>query len=159
MRRLAKGILNHVLPEDPGVTLTSSPEIVVTKGRKKTDSTKRDKSQEDMFLVLTLDLGRCTVRVLGRDPLGEGDCHELLGKGAEGAAVAEVILIGQLGSTTVLPLYSYSDRPEGTLVIGLLTERRHFIQLQLNDMCPIPPLHIHSSSFRMGQQLGRFVSA
>ncbi|KAI5682913.1 hypothetical protein M9H77_04141 [Catharanthus roseus] len=39
-----------------------------------------------------------------------------------------VILIAQLGSTTVLPLYSYSDCPEGTLVIGLLTEERHFIQ-------------------------------
>ncbi|KAI5658697.1 hypothetical protein M9H77_27490 [Catharanthus roseus] len=53
-----------------------------------------------------------------------------------------VILIAQLGSTTMLPLYSYSDRPEDTLVIGLLTEQQHFIQLQLNDMCPIPPLHI-----------------
>ncbi|KAI5681573.1 hypothetical protein M9H77_02801 [Catharanthus roseus] len=39
-----------------------------------------------------------------------------------------VILIAQLGSTTMLPLYSYSDRPEGTLVIGFLTEERHFIQ-------------------------------
>ncbi|KAI5652855.1 hypothetical protein M9H77_30042 [Catharanthus roseus] len=39
-----------------------------------------------------------------------------------------VILIAQLGSTTVLPLYSYLDRQEGTLVIGLLTEERHFIQ-------------------------------
>ncbi|KAI5648501.1 hypothetical protein M9H77_34506 [Catharanthus roseus] len=48
-----------------------------------------------------------------------------------------VILIAQLGSTTVLPLYSYSDRPKDTLVIGFLTEERHFIQLQLNDMCPI----------------------
>ncbi|KAI5650031.1 hypothetical protein M9H77_36036 [Catharanthus roseus] len=52
-----------------------------------------------------------------------------------------VILIAQLGSTTVLPLYSCSDRSEGTLVIGFLTEERHFIQLQLNDMCLIPPLH------------------
>ncbi|KAI5681920.1 hypothetical protein M9H77_03148 [Catharanthus roseus] len=53
-----------------------------------------------------------------------------------------VILIAQLGSTILLPLYSYSDRPEGTLVIGLLTEERHFIQLQLNDRCSIPPLHV-----------------
>ncbi|KAI5663538.1 hypothetical protein M9H77_22861 [Catharanthus roseus] len=53
-----------------------------------------------------------------------------------------VILIAQLGSMIVLSLYSDSDRPEGTLVIGLLTEERHFIQLQLNDMCPIPPLHV-----------------
>ncbi|KAI5682387.1 hypothetical protein M9H77_03615 [Catharanthus roseus] len=44
MRRLAKGVLNPVSPEDPSVTLTSPPEVAVTKGRKKTDSTKRDKS-------------------------------------------------------------------------------------------------------------------
>ncbi|KAI5674277.1 hypothetical protein M9H77_14641 [Catharanthus roseus] len=206
MRHLAKGVLNPVLLEDPGVTLTSPPEVAVNKGRKKTDSTKRDKSQADLFLVLALDLGRCTVRVLGRDPVREGDRHELLGKGAEGVTVAKnvigdgnygyrvvadfvfgdehqwpelrrrmlyelehstnlylvhrihwpvdgpaqyahwfetldslyiianafnlcVILIAQLSSTTVLPLYSYSDLPEGTL-------------LQLNDMCPIPPLHV-----------------
>ncbi|KAI5677226.1 hypothetical protein M9H77_08176 [Catharanthus roseus] len=204
MRRLANGVLNPVLPEDMGVILTSPPEVAVTKGRKKTDSTKRD-NQADLFLVLALDLGRCPVRVLGQDPVGEGDCHELLGKGAEDATVAEVhrgmfyelehstnlyvnlvgleervnelvhrinwlvdrpalyahwfetpyslyivsnafnlcvILIAQLGSTTVLPLYSYSDRPEGTLVIGFLTEERHFIQLQLNDMSLIPPLHV-----------------
>ncbi|KAI5676588.1 hypothetical protein M9H77_07538 [Catharanthus roseus] len=51
-----------------------------------------------------------------------------------------VILIAQLGSTTVLPLYLYSNHPEGTLLIGFLTEERHFIQL--NDMCPIPHLHV-----------------
>ncbi|KAI5670905.1 hypothetical protein M9H77_11269 [Catharanthus roseus] len=39
-----------------------------------------------------------------------------------------VMLIAQLYSTIVLPLYSYSDRPRGTLVIGLLIEQLHFIQ-------------------------------
>ncbi|KAI5667130.1 hypothetical protein M9H77_16983 [Catharanthus roseus] len=188
MRRLAKGVLNPVLPEDPSVILTSPPEVVVTKGRKKTNSIKRDKSQADLVLVLALDLDRSPVRVLGGDLMGEGDCHELLEKGVEGATMTEilcsvmnvngqrlvdecfmnwsirgirmihwpvdepalyahwfetpdslytianafnlcVILIAQLGSTTVLPLYSYSDHPGDTL-------------LQLNDMCPIPPLHV-----------------
>ncbi|KAI5675584.1 hypothetical protein M9H77_06534 [Catharanthus roseus] len=41
MHRFAKGVLNPVLPEDLGVTLTSPPEVVVTKGRKKTDSNKK----------------------------------------------------------------------------------------------------------------------
>ncbi|KAI5653161.1 hypothetical protein M9H77_30348 [Catharanthus roseus] len=148
---------------------------------------------------MALDLGRCPIQVQGRDPVGEGDRHELFGKGAEDATVAEnvigdgncgyrvvadfvfgdehqwsedklasgwtcayahwfktpdllyivanafnlcVILIAQLSSTTMLPLYSYSDCPKGTLVIGFLTEERHFIQLQLNDMCPIPPLNV-----------------
>ncbi|KAI5658379.1 hypothetical protein M9H77_27172 [Catharanthus roseus] len=44
MHRLAKGVLNPVFPEDPNVILTSPPEITVTKGRKKTNSTKRNKS-------------------------------------------------------------------------------------------------------------------
>ncbi|KAI5668620.1 hypothetical protein M9H77_18473 [Catharanthus roseus] len=34
-----------------------------------------------------------------------------------------VILIARLGSITVLPLYSYSNRPRGTFVIGLMTEQ------------------------------------
>ncbi|KAI5654530.1 hypothetical protein M9H77_31717 [Catharanthus roseus] len=53
-----------------------------------------------------------------------------------------VVLISQLGSTTVLPLYSYSNRPGGSLVIGLLTKQQHFIQLQMHDECLIPPLHV-----------------
>ncbi|KAI5663468.1 hypothetical protein M9H77_22791 [Catharanthus roseus] len=51
-------------------------------------------------------------------------------------------IIANLGSTTVLPLYLYSDRPGGTLVIDHLTEQQYFIQLQLNDGCLIPPLHV-----------------
>ncbi|KAI5661847.1 hypothetical protein M9H77_21170 [Catharanthus roseus] len=53
MRRLEKEVLSLVLPEDPGVTLTSPPEVAVTKGRKKTDSTKRDKPHwEHVFRVV-----------------------------------------------------------------------------------------------------------
>ncbi|KAI5654635.1 hypothetical protein M9H77_31822 [Catharanthus roseus] len=44
MHRLAKGVLSPVLPEDPGVTLTSPLEVAFTRGRKKTNSTKREKS-------------------------------------------------------------------------------------------------------------------
>ncbi|KAI5649440.1 hypothetical protein M9H77_35445 [Catharanthus roseus] len=46
-----------------------------------------------------------------------------------------VILIAQLGFMIVLPLYSYSNRPEGTLVIGLMTEQRHFIQSSCLNEC------------------------
>ncbi|KAI5668815.1 hypothetical protein M9H77_18668 [Catharanthus roseus] len=106
MRRLAKG---PIFPEDPGMTLTSPPEVAVTKRRKKTNSIKRDKShwstcqllikkyksQVDLVLVLVLplDLDHGPVRVLGRDPVGEGDRHEILGERAEGATVAEVVYL------------------------------------------------------------------
>ncbi|KAI5658364.1 hypothetical protein M9H77_27157 [Catharanthus roseus] len=36
MRPLVKGVLSPVLPEDPCMTLTSPPEVAVTKGQKKT---------------------------------------------------------------------------------------------------------------------------
>ncbi|KAI5666714.1 hypothetical protein M9H77_16567 [Catharanthus roseus] len=213
-------------------------EVAVTKGRKKTNSTKRDKSHWEYVSIAHRKIQKSSAPVFGsstgsgslpassscQDPVGEGDCHELLGKGAEGATVAEgvadfvvddehqwpearrrmlyelehstnlyvnlvgseervtklvhrihwpvdgpasyahwfetpyslyiianafnlcVILIGQLGSMTVLPLYSYSDRPEGTLVIGLLTKQRHFIQL--NNICLIPPLHVQGIHHR-----------
>ncbi|KAI5658050.1 hypothetical protein M9H77_26843 [Catharanthus roseus] len=44
MPHLAKGVLSPVLPSDPGMSLTSAPEVTVTKGRCKIDSTKMDKS-------------------------------------------------------------------------------------------------------------------
>ncbi|KAI5673210.1 hypothetical protein M9H77_13574 [Catharanthus roseus] len=44
MRCLAKGVLSPVLPEDPGMILISLPEVAVTKERKKTNSTRKDKS-------------------------------------------------------------------------------------------------------------------
>ncbi|KAI5672900.1 hypothetical protein M9H77_13264 [Catharanthus roseus] len=107
MRRLVKGVLSSVLPEDPCMTLTSPLEVAITKGRKKTNSTKRDKlywehvsiahkkkykSQAVPVLVLALDLGR--VRVLVRLPVGEEDRHELLGVGVEGVAMDGLNVIG-----------------------------------------------------------------
>ncbi|KAI5665000.1 hypothetical protein M9H77_24323 [Catharanthus roseus] len=53
-----------------------------------------------------------------------------------------VVLIAGLGSTTVLPLYSNSHSPFGTLFIGYLSEQQHFIQLQLQDGCPLPHLNV-----------------
>ncbi|KAI5648993.1 hypothetical protein M9H77_34998 [Catharanthus roseus] len=44
MHRLAKAVLNPVLPSNSGMSLTSALEIIVNKGRRKNDSTKRDKS-------------------------------------------------------------------------------------------------------------------
>ncbi|KAI5664738.1 hypothetical protein M9H77_24061 [Catharanthus roseus] len=236
MRRLVKGVLNPILPEDPDVTLTSPPEVAVTKGQKKANSTKRDKSHWEHVSIAHRKIqkssgsgsgtgfgswsgsgsgsGSCG---RGRPPRAPGNWKNVIGDENCGYRVVAdfvfgdehqwpkvrrqmlyelehsknvfvnlvgsdvrvnelvhrihwpvdepapyqhwfktpdslyiianafnlcVILIAQLGSTTVLPLYSYSDSPGGTLVIGLLTEQQHFIHLQLNDMCLISPLHI-----------------
>ncbi|KAI5654229.1 hypothetical protein M9H77_31416 [Catharanthus roseus] len=44
VRRLINGAIHPVLPEDPCQPLSTPPETAVTKGRRKTNSTKRDKS-------------------------------------------------------------------------------------------------------------------
>ncbi|KAI5662810.1 hypothetical protein M9H77_22133 [Catharanthus roseus] len=65
MRRLAKGVLNPVLPEDPGVTLTSPPEVAVTEGWKKTHSTKRDKSHLEHVSIAHRKIQKSTGSVSG----------------------------------------------------------------------------------------------
>ncbi|KAI5681576.1 hypothetical protein M9H77_02804 [Catharanthus roseus] len=258
MRRLAKRVL--IMLEDPGVTLISLYEVAVTKGQKKTNSTKRDKSSGlglgSGYSSGSRERGRPPRAPRGRgrecsrgrsslssviDPfpystfpytnafptfiyplienwknvIGNGNCgywvvadfvfgdeHQwpevrrrmlyelehttnvylsLLGSAErvyelvhrtqwqDGPAPLEhsletsdslyvianvfnlcVILIAYLGYTTVLPLYSYSNHPGGTLVISLLTEQQHFIQM--HDGCSIPPLHmqwIHHRSERV----------
>ncbi|KAI5652280.1 hypothetical protein M9H77_29467 [Catharanthus roseus] len=199
MRRLAKRVLNPLLPEDPGVTLTSPPKVAVTKGRKKENSAKRDKLHWEHVSIAHRKIqkssgsgsgsgsgtgsgswsssgsgsGSCR---RGRPPRaprgrGRGNWKNVIGDGncsywvvadfvfsdehqwpevrrrmlyeLEHSTNVYVNLVGsELGSTTVLPLYSYSDRPRDKLVIGLLTEPERFIQLQLNDMCLIAPLHV-----------------
>ncbi|KAI5657303.1 hypothetical protein M9H77_26096 [Catharanthus roseus] len=52
MCRLAKGVLNPVLPEDPSMTLTSAPEVTATKGQHKMNSTKRTSRTGSMCPLL-----------------------------------------------------------------------------------------------------------
>ncbi|KAI5680415.1 hypothetical protein M9H77_01642 [Catharanthus roseus] len=52
MHRLAKEVLSSILPSDPGMALTSTPEVIVTKGRHKIDSTKGDKSYWGTYPLL-----------------------------------------------------------------------------------------------------------
>ncbi|KAI5680886.1 hypothetical protein M9H77_02113 [Catharanthus roseus] len=57
-RRLMKGILCSVLPQDPCAPLTSPPEHAVTKGRRKTKSTKRDKSYWEHMSIAHRKIGK-----------------------------------------------------------------------------------------------------
>ncbi|KAI5675374.1 hypothetical protein M9H77_06324 [Catharanthus roseus] len=93
---------------------------------------ERYKSQVDLVLVLVLalDLGRGPVRVLGKDLVGEGDRHEFLWKGPNGATVAENVI---------------GDRNCGYRVVRdfVFGDEHQWPELQLNDDgCPIPPLHV-----------------
>ncbi|KAI5677561.1 hypothetical protein M9H77_08511 [Catharanthus roseus] len=219
MCRLVKGVLSPVLPEDLGVTLTSPPEVAVTKRWKKTNSTKRDKSHWEHVSITHRKIQKSSgyasssgsrsglwsglgsgpgSRGRGRPPrapegrdrrldrglsslssvvhaslcstfpytntfpafiypfisnwknvIGDGICSYRVVADfvfgdehqwpEDGPASYEhwletpdslyvianafnlcVILIAQLGSTTVLLLYSYSDRPRDTFIIDLL---------------------------------------
>ncbi|KAI5677187.1 hypothetical protein M9H77_08137 [Catharanthus roseus] len=57
-RRLIKGILCPVLPEDPGAPLATPPEHVITKGRQKMNSTKRDKSYWEHVSIAHRKIGK-----------------------------------------------------------------------------------------------------
>ncbi|KAI5677821.1 hypothetical protein M9H77_08771 [Catharanthus roseus] len=58
VRRLIKGVIFPVLPEDPCPPLTNPPEIAVTKGRRKTNSTKRDKSHWEYVSIAHRKIGK-----------------------------------------------------------------------------------------------------
>ncbi|KAI5648070.1 hypothetical protein M9H77_34075 [Catharanthus roseus] len=53
-----------------------------------------------------------------------------------------VVFLARSESTIVLPLVSNMDGPTRTIFIGLTEELQHFIQLQLGDRCPLPPLQV-----------------
>ncbi|KAI5652541.1 hypothetical protein M9H77_29728 [Catharanthus roseus] len=160
MCRLAKEVLNPVLPEDPGVPLTSPPRSgslpgsgsrLGSRGRGRPPRAPgekgrgRDRCRSNLSAVK--HLSPCSTFPYTntfpafiypfisnwKNVIGDGNCSYRV--------VADFVFCDEhqwpeLGSTTVLPLYSYSDHQEDTLVIGFLTEERQFIQ-----------------------QLGRFVSA
>ncbi|KAI5648842.1 hypothetical protein M9H77_34847 [Catharanthus roseus] len=58
VRRLIKGVISPVLPEDPCQPLTTPLETAITKGRWKTNSTKRDKSHWEYVSVAHRKIGK-----------------------------------------------------------------------------------------------------
>ncbi|KAI5680202.1 hypothetical protein M9H77_01429 [Catharanthus roseus] len=262
VRHLIKGVIYPVLPEDPCPPLTNPPETAVTKGRRKMNSTERDKSHWEYVSIAHKKIGKssglgsrsgsgsgsssgpspcgrghnsgksslssvvnpdspstpfpfnnafpgfmydfiqnwnnvvgdgnCGFRVVSNFLFGDEnhwaetrrrmsyDLHhhmnvyvqlfgsleritELIRKTnwKEGLAPVDywmdtpnhlyviantfnlcVVLIAQFGSTTVLPLYSNMDCTTGRLFIGFIAEQEHFIQLQLRDGCPLPPIQV-----------------
>ncbi|KAI5650441.1 hypothetical protein M9H77_36446 [Catharanthus roseus] len=55
-----KKVLCPVLPKDPGAPLTTPPEYAFTKGRRKTNSTKRDKSYWEHVSIAHRKIGKST---------------------------------------------------------------------------------------------------
>ncbi|KAI5678550.1 hypothetical protein M9H77_09500 [Catharanthus roseus] len=45
-------------------------------------------------------------------------------------------------STIILPLYSNMNCTAGMLCIGLISDQQHFMQLQMRDGCPLPPMQV-----------------
>ncbi|KAI5678224.1 hypothetical protein M9H77_09174 [Catharanthus roseus] len=59
-----------------------------------------------------------------------------------------VVFLAWSESTTVLPLVSNMDGTAGTIFIELIEELQYFIQLQLVDGCPLPPLQVQRDYHR-----------
>ncbi|KAI5659482.1 hypothetical protein M9H77_28275 [Catharanthus roseus] len=58
VRRLIKGVIHPVLPDDPSQPLSNPPETAITKGRRKTNSTKRDKSHWEYVSIAHRKIGK-----------------------------------------------------------------------------------------------------
>ncbi|KAI5671218.1 hypothetical protein M9H77_11582 [Catharanthus roseus] len=71
-RRLMKRILCPVLPEDPYALLTSPPEHTITKGRRETNSTKRDKSYWKHISIAHRKIGKSSGSGSGSNSRGRG---------------------------------------------------------------------------------------
>ncbi|KAI5681423.1 hypothetical protein M9H77_02651 [Catharanthus roseus] len=246
VRRLIKGVIHPMLPDDPSQPLSNPPETAVTKGRRKTNSTKRDKSHWEYVSIAYRKIGKSrgsgsgssislgsgsnpSPRGRGRPPrsgrsrgrgrssgrsslstvnaAGDGNCgfrvvsnflfgdenhwieirrriifdirhhmrvYEQLFRSVErvtelimqtnwedGSAPRDywmntpdhlyviantfnlyVVFLARSQLTTVLLLVSNMDGPSETIFVGLIEELQHFIQLQLIDVCLLPPLHV-----------------
>ncbi|KAI5663221.1 hypothetical protein M9H77_22544 [Catharanthus roseus] len=127
VRRLIKGVISLVLPEDPCQPLTTLPETAVTKGRQKTNSIKRDKSHWEYVSIAHKKIGKSS---------GSG-----FGSGSGSGSGSGPSPRGR-GLTTVLPLLSNMDGNTGIIFIGFIEEQKYFIQLHLRDGCPLPPLQV-----------------
>ncbi|KAI5664573.1 hypothetical protein M9H77_23896 [Catharanthus roseus] len=58
VRQLIKGVIHPVFPDDLCQPLSTSPKTVVTKGRRKTNSTKRDKSHWEYVSIAHTKIGK-----------------------------------------------------------------------------------------------------
>ncbi|KAI5648742.1 hypothetical protein M9H77_34747 [Catharanthus roseus] len=82
VRRLIKGIICPVLPEDPCPSLTNAPETAVTKGRRKMNSTKRDKSHWEYVSIAHNKIRKSSGSGFGsRSGSGSGSGPSLRGRG------------------------------------------------------------------------------
>ncbi|KAI5655519.1 hypothetical protein M9H77_32706 [Catharanthus roseus] len=58
VRRLIKGVIHPMLPDDPCQPLSTPQETTVTKGQRKTNSTKRDKSHWEYVFIAHRKIGK-----------------------------------------------------------------------------------------------------
>ncbi|KAI5649129.1 hypothetical protein M9H77_35134 [Catharanthus roseus] len=158
MRRLAKGVLNPILPEDLGVTLTSPPEVAVTKGRKKTDSTKKDKSHCGSVSgsgSLPGSVSGSGSRGRGRPPRAPSERGRGRDRGRNSlSALIHASPCSTFPYTNAFPAFIYpfisnwknviGDRNCGYRIVAdfVFGDEHQWPELQLNDMCLISPLYV-----------------
>ncbi|KAI5659446.1 hypothetical protein M9H77_28239 [Catharanthus roseus] len=72
VRRLIKGVIHPVLPDDPCQPLSTPPETAITEGRRKMNSTKRDKSHWEYVSIAHRKIGKSSGSGLGSNPRPSG---------------------------------------------------------------------------------------
>ncbi|KAI5672170.1 hypothetical protein M9H77_12534 [Catharanthus roseus] len=116
LRRVVQNILHLVIPLNPKDPVSGAPPIAFIKGRRKTNSNKRDKSHWEHIQI-------SHTRILLRVLVEEGDRHMCLGVEIEHAQ----------DSCMILPFYSASVRVGDTIVIAHLADSEHFIAVTIHE--------------------------
>ncbi|KAI5676676.1 hypothetical protein M9H77_07626 [Catharanthus roseus] len=168
VRRLIKSVIHPVLPDDPSQPLSNPPETAVTKGRRKTNSTKRDKSHWEYVSIIHRKIGKSSGSGSGSGSgsssglilaLVEGVGCLAVGVGAEDVAVVDRVyqplrmifdlrhhmrvyeqLFGSVECVTELIMQTNWE--DGSAPREYWMNTPDHLYLQLIDGCPLPPLHV-----------------
>ncbi|KAI5652489.1 hypothetical protein M9H77_29676 [Catharanthus roseus] len=115
VRRLIKGVIHPVLPNDLSQPLSTSPETAVTKGRRKTNSTKRDKSHLEYVYIAHRKLGKSSGSGPGSGSgSGSGSIPSPRGRGSRfvvvGARAEDVAVVDRVYQPSVVSNFLFGDK-------------------------------------------------
>ncbi|KAI5656507.1 hypothetical protein M9H77_25300 [Catharanthus roseus] len=135
-------------------------EIAVTKGRRKANSTKRDKSYWEHVSIAHRKIGKSSGLGSGSGSgsssgpspssrrrgcnSGRRNLSSTINSDAPSTPFpfSDNVVGDDNWSTTVLPLYSNVDCTAETLCIGFISDQQHFVQLHMRDGCPLAPIYV-----------------
>ncbi|KAI5652625.1 hypothetical protein M9H77_29812 [Catharanthus roseus] len=151
VRRLIKGVIHPVLPDDPSQPLSNPPETAVTKGRRKTNSTRRAKSHWEYVSIAHRKIGKSSSSSSGSNssPHGRGrppHSGRSRGRGRSSGrsslSTVNVVGDGNCGFRVVSNFLFGDENHWVGIHRRMIFDLRHHMRLQLVDGCPLLPLPV-----------------